>query len=348
MAKVVLAHNLIPIRFVQSETPLDLIAEYDTLNTIQAISSALQVGGHEVIPLEADEMFHDRLRAVQPQIVFNIAEGLRGESREAHVPASCEMLGVPYTGSSVLSLALCQDKAQTNQALSYHGLQVPAYQVYHSQNGRSAPGLDFPLIVKLVHEGSSMGLSEKSVVDDPQALGSQVDYLIQTYREPVLVQRFIEGREFTVGVLGNRCPAALPIVENIFEHPRGIVLFDLDDDVLPLVAQARGADYVETYQDLSAHYKSVCPADVSPQLAERINATVLRAFRAMQCRDWCRVDLRVDRDEQIYILELNPIAGIAPGYWLPRSAQVAGLEYTAFINRILDIALDRIQGGGRY
>ncbi len=348
MAKVVLAHNLIPLNFVQNGKPLDLIAEYDTANTIHAIAAAIQTGGHEVVPVEADELFLQHLLTLQPDIVFNVAEGLRGEAREAQVPAICEMLGVPYTGSGVLSLAMCQDKAQTNRMLAHHGLLVPDYRVFHAVNGHIQPELVFPLIVKLVHEGSSMGLSDKSVVGDRAAMDEQVDYLIRTYNEPVLVQRFIEGREFTVGVLGNHKPVILPVVETIFDSPHGIVIFDLDEDMVPLVAQARGMDYANQQKNHPVGYRSICPAPIDSSLTERIHETVLRAFRVMGCRDWCRVDLRMDAQGKIYILELNPIAGIAPGYWLPRSAQAAGLDYNVFINRILDIALDRIAGGNRY
>jgi D-alanine-D-alanine ligase-like ATP-grasp enzyme len=348
MAKVGLTYNLIPLSRLK-ESPLDSIAEYDTLDTIQAIADALRVRGHDVIPMEADEGLVEQLKKVRPEIVFNIAEGLRNASREAHVPAICEMMNIPYTGSGVLTLALCQDKARTNEVLTYHGVQVPSFQVFHSPQDDLSPDLMYPLIVKLLHEGSSMGLSEKSVVENPSALREQVAFLLQTYHEPALVQRFIQGREFTVGILGNRRPVVLPATEVVFQDTLGIVLFELDADVIPLVESTLGANFFQEHPlRKKVRYTSVCPASIPAELCERINQTVLRAFRVMNCSDWCRIDLRLGNDDQLYVLELNPIAGISPGYWLPNSARFANLDYSAFINRILDIALDRIGGQGKY
>ncbi len=347
MSRVALAYNLIKLSSIQ-DAPLDCIAEYDTPEAIQAIAGALRAGGHEVILLEDDRNFADRLKALQPDIVFNIAEGVDGECREAQVPAVCEASGIPYTGSGVQTLALCLNKARTNEVLACNGLAVPAFQVFYSPEDVLRPGLNFPLIIKLLHEGSSMGLSEKSVVDDQAALRRQVLYLLDTYHQPALVQQFVIGREFTVGILGNRNPTALPITEVTFPPPYGIVTFNLDDELVPLVERQLGAEALRDFRKYTLPHTSVCPADIDPVLAGRIGGTAVRAFRTLECRDWCRIDFRLGVDHQLYILEANPIAGIAPGYWLPNSARVANLDYQAFINRILDIAIDRIQGGNRY
>ncbi len=347
MSRVALAYNLIKLSCIQ-DAPLDCIAEYDTPEAIQAIADALQAGGHEVILLEDDRNFTDRLKAAQPDIVFNIAEGVDGECREAQVPSVCEAFGIPYTGSGVQTLALCLNKARTNEVLAANGLAVPAFQVFYASHDALAAELNFPLIVKLLHEGSSMGLSEKSVVDDHAALRLQVQYLLDTYRQPALVQQFIIGREFTVGILGNRFPAALPITEVTFPTPYGIVTFNLDDELVPLVERQIGVEGLLNFKKYTLPHTSVCPADIDPRLAERIRDTAVHTFRALGCRDWGRIDFRLGVDRQLYVLEANPIAGIAPGYWLPNSARVANLDYPAFINRILDIALDRIQGGNCY
>ncbi len=347
MSRVVLAYNLIKLAWIQ-DAPLDCIAEYDTPEAIQAIADALRAGKHEVILLEEDRNFATRLKAAQPDIVFNIAEGIDGECREAQVPAACEALGIPYTGSGVQTLALCLNKARTNEVLACNGLAVPPFQVFYSAGDALGPGLNFPLIVKLLHEGSSMGLSEKSVVDDQIALRRQVGYLLDTYHQPALVQEFIIGREFTVGILGNRSPVALPITEVTFPTPYGIVTFNLDDELVPLVERQIGAEGLRDFRKYTLPHTSVCPADIEPHLAECISGTAMQVFRTLECRDWCRIDFRLGENRQLYILEANPIAGIAPGYWLPNSARVAGLDYQAFINRILDIALDRIQGQNHY
>jgi D-alanine-D-alanine ligase len=335
MARVALVHNLIRPAMLR-DGPLDCIAEYDSEDTISALSAALRTGGHEVIPVEADESIVERLKVVQPRVVFNVAEGIRGESRESHAPAVCEMLGLPYTGSGPLTLALCLNKSRAKEILAYYCIPTPSFQVFHSLEEQLDPGLRFPLIVKLLHEGSSMGLSENSIVDDEVALKRQVGYLLEIYRQPTIVEVFIEGREFTVGVLGNETPRTLPIIELVFDRPRGIVLFVPDDPVKPLIWRERNADL-----QFSQHHRAVCPADVSEELACRIEQTALRAFRALGCRDWCRMEMRLGDDGTLYVLELNPIAGIDPSYWLPRAAQAAGLSYEAFVNEILGYALER-------
>jgi D-alanine-D-alanine ligase-like ATP-grasp enzyme len=334
MAKVALVYNLIRPDTLR-DGPLDLIAEYDSEETISALSTALRTGGHEVIPLEADESIVEKLKSVQPQIVFNIAEGIRGESRESHVPAICEMLGLPYTGSGPLTLALCLDKARAKEVLSHYHIATPPFQIFQAPE-EELDSLHFPLIVKLLHEGSSMGLSEHSVVDDEMALKHQVRYLLRTYHQPTIVEEFIEGREFTIGVLGNETPRVLPIIEVIFNKPRGIVLFSPDNSVMPLVWKERGVDI-----QYPEYYRSICPADISAELAQRIEQTALKTFKALGCRDWCRMEMRLGHDGTLYVLELNPIAGIDPGYWLPRAAKAAGLDYESLINEILGYALER-------
>ena len=182
-----------------------------------------------------------------------------------------------------------------------------------------------------------MGLSERSIVEDEMSLKYQVEHLVKTYGQPALVEEFIEGREFTVGVLGNEEARVLPIIEVVFSKPRGIVLFNPDNPVIPLIRQAKG----DGVQLPSVHHYAVCPADTSEELAHQITQTALKAFRILGCRDWCRMEMRLGRDGTLYVLELNPIAGIDPSYWLPRAAEVAGLSYEDLVNEILDHALAR-------
>jgi len=341
MARIGLAYDLIRLDGPH-DVPLDFVAEFDSEETIQAMAHALESRGHEVIFLEADEEFAHKLRVSHPDIVFNVAEGMHGECRESHVPAMCEFFRIPYTGSGVLTLSLCLNKARTNDVLTSNDVRVPPFQVFYSRQDVLRLDAGFPLIVKLLHEGSSMGLSKKSVVTDENSLREQVEFVLDTYHQPALVQKYIIGREFTVGVLGNEDPYTLPITEVVFQDPYGIVTFCPDEEVLPMVARARGEQFLIEFTSQVIPKKVICPANISAELARRINQTVIQAFKALECRDWCRVDLRIDRDENIYVLELNPIAGIAPGYWLPNSAAVAHLDYAAFINRILDIAWERI------
>jgi D-alanine-D-alanine ligase len=338
MACVALVYNLVHLSMLQNG-PVDRIAEYDSAGTVAALTEALQASGHDVVPVEVNEAVVETLRAVRPQIVFNIAEGVRGESRESHIPAICEMLGLPYTGSGPLTLALCLDKARAKQILAYYRIPTPPFQVFASSEEVLDPSLSFPLIVKLLHEGSSMGLDAQSIVDDETALRCRVGSLLRTYHQPVIVETFIEGREFTIGILGNDPPWTLPITELVFDHPRGIVLFVPDDAVMPLVRQVSDPNI-----EFSSPHRPVCPAEVDRDLARRIERTALAAFEALGCRDWCRLEMRLGLDGTLYVLELNPIAGIDPSYWLPQSALVAGMSYAAFVNEIVRCALARIGG----
>ncbi|HOU12641.1 MAG TPA: D-alanine--D-alanine ligase [Anaerolineae bacterium] len=334
MAKVALVYNLIHPELLDGQPP-DTLAEFDSEETVAGLQTALEGAGHSVTLLEADESVAPQLKAVAPDIVFNIAEGRRGESRESYVPTICEMLGLPYTGSGPLTLALCLNKARAKEILLHYRIPTPRFEVMNSPDVPLNPALRFPMIVKLLQEGSSIGLSENSVVDDEAALRRQVAYLIRTYHEPVIVEEFIEGREFTIGVLGNNPPRPLPITEVVFSQPRGIVLFEPDPAVI--------ARYPELWGNFTpkVHHQSICPANVGPELQAAIEATALRAYRALGCRDWCRMEMRLDAEGTLHVIELNPIAGIDASYWFARSAAVAGESYQEFVNEILNHALAR-------
>jgi D-alanine-D-alanine ligase len=182
-----------------------------------------------------------------------------------------------------------------------------------------------------------MGLSERSIVEDETSLKRQIEHLVEVYRQPILVEEYIEGREFTVGILEDGDARVLPIVEVVFDGPRGLVLFNPDESVIPLIRQVRG-DGVPLP---TAHHHAVCPAEIDEALAREIERTALKAFKALGCRDWCRMEMRRAEDGTLYVLELNPIAGIDPSYWLPKAAEVAGLGYEGLVNAILGQALAR-------
>jgi D-alanine-D-alanine ligase len=335
MARVALVFNLIRPAMLEGR-PLDAVAELDTEETIAAIEHALAAGGHAVTRVEADEECYPRLRALRPDMVFNMAEGLRGESRESTVPAFCELLGLPYTASGVLTTALCLDKPRAKQVLAQHGIATPAWQVFEQAQAARRRELSFPLIVKLAHEGSSMGLSPASIVDDDGTLAKRVAYVLDTYHQPALVERYIEGREFTVGILGNTTLEILPIVEIAFDAPRGLNLFQPDE---PVIAMAEKAGV--TGPPMKPLHRAVIPAPVDEALAARIRATAVTAFRALDCRDVCRLEMRLGADDVLYVLELNPIAGLDPSYLLPRAAAAGGYSFKSLINRILDLAIER-------
>ena len=359
--KIALVYNGIT-RDLLLQGPLDRTAEFDSPHTIATLREAIAVQGHKVMLVEANEDAYERLRTGRVDLVFNVAEGIRGADRAAQIPAMLEMLGIPYTGSGPLSLALCLHKNKTKEVLSWYGIPTPAFQVLTHPYEPLSAVLTFPLLVKLLHEGSSMGLSYDSVVETLPALVERVTHLIHTYAQPVLVEQFIDGREFTVPILGNAPPRTLPVIEVQFQGPRNITLFQPDDDVIRMLARVRGQRLATplTFR-LSADQEhalvrtedggvleipvaltvSVCPADTPASLTAALQDTALRAFRALECRDWCRVDMRVGADGIPQVLELNPIAGLDPSCWFPRSARAAGMDYPTLMRTILAIACQR-------
>ena len=359
--KIALVYNGVT-RDMLLQGPLDRTAEFDGPHTVATLREALAIHGHAVTLIEANEEAYERLRTSGAELVFNVAEGIRGADREAQIPAMLEMLGMPYTGSGPLALALCLHKGKAKEILSYHGIPTPTFQILQHPHEPLSAALTFPLIVKLLHEGSSMGLSYDSIVETPQALVTRAMYLMQTYGQPVLVEQFIDGREFTVPILGNTPARTLPVIEVLFQGPRNITLFQPDDDVIYMLAQVRQQRLASPLAfRLSANQeralvqtenggvleipvaltKSVCPADIPATLATVLQDTAIRAFHALECRDWCRVDMRVGADGIPQVLELNPIAGLDPACWFPRSARAAGMDYRTLMQTILDIACQR-------
>ncbi|MGB7002441.1 MAG: D-alanine--D-alanine ligase [Halobacteriota archaeon] len=334
--KVALLYNGIK-RDMLINSALDKIAELDSSETIDYVREALMAGGNEVILIEADGDAYGKLKEERRDIdiVFNIAEGLRGESRESYIPAICDMLEIPYIGSGVLTLGLCLNKVRTKEILRYYGIPTPDFWLFRSKDEKLDLELElkFPLIVKLLHEGSQMGLSRDSIVCSEEDLRDRVAYLMHEYGEPVIVEEFLDGREFTVGILGNEKPIILPIVEALFESGQKMRLFTPDKPLLPFITKGVAINLKE---------RSVCPADVDEDLRREIEEIALNAYRALDCRDWCRIDLRMTRDGDIpNVLELNPIAGIDPSYLLPRAAKAAGISYERLINMILEFGAKR-------
>jgi D-alanine-D-alanine ligase len=342
--------------------PLDRTAELDSAQTIETLRRAIAFHGHDVTLIEADVEAYEKLRQSRADLVFNIAEGTHGEDRESQIPAMLEMLGLPYTGSGPLALALCLHKGKAKAILSWHGIPTPPFRVATCPADLDGFTCPFPLIVKLLHEGSSMGLSYDAVVETQQALVRRVEYVTQTYQQPAIVEQFIDGREFTVPVLGNRPLRALPVVEVFFSGPRSITLFQPDDPIILQFARAHGhriAEPVEYRLSVDSERiwirteaggeidipvsltTSTCPADIPAALTAALQETAMRAFQALECRDWGRIDMRVGADGMPQVLELNPMAGIDPTYWLPRSAAAAGMDYEALIGAIIQAACDR-------
>ena len=314
----------------------DEFAEWDAPATIDAVESALSQLG-KVVRLEATEDFPENLRQARPDIVFNMAEGFRGVNREAHVPAICEFFGIPYSGSDPFALTLCLDKAKTKETLSFHGIPTPQFAVVASLSdfeSRTAD-LELPLFVKPLHEGSSKGITDKNLCWDRAHLRRQTRFLLENYKQPVLVEEYLPGREFTCAVLGNGDEATvLPIVAMNFEAlPKGALpIYTFDAKFV--------WDRPEAPLDIFQ-----CPARITKELQTSIERVTFDAIRALGCRDWARIDVRLDAAGNPNVLEVNPLPGILPdpadNSCLPKAARAAGIGYDELIQSCLKFAAMR-------
>ncbi len=311
----------------------DDFAEWDDESTIAAIERALSTAG-EVVRLEADEEFPLKLRDARPDIVFNFAEGMGGSSRESYVPTFCEFWGIPYTGSDPLALGVCLDKARTKETLTHHGIPTPEFQVVESPGQLRREG-ELPVIVKPLHEGSSKGITQRSFCTTWAAVETEAARVVERYKEPAIVERFLSGREFTAALLGNDGDGrVLPIVE-------------LDFETLPLDAPRIYGFEAKWIWDRPEKPLDIfhCPARCSPQLARRIEEIAMAAYRTLRCRDWARIDVRCDEGGTPYVLEVNPLPGVIPdpaaNSCYPKAARAAGLSFDEVILSVLRAAAAR-------
>jgi len=326
-----------PASTEQPESPSDAFVEWDDPSTIAAVEQALGPFG-SVIRLEADQLFPQELALARPDLVFNMAEGLHGQSREALVPAICEYLNIPYTGSDPLTLALSLHKGRTKETLAYRGVPTAPFACVEAVRDLEQVALPFPVFVKPVAEGSGKGVFASNVCHDPRALRKRVRFLLDHYAEPVLVETYLPGPEFTVAILGNGAEAyCLPVV-------------GFDFSALP-----KGAPPVYGYEakwvwDRPESPLAIfqCPARVPAELYREIERTALDAYHALGCRDWCRVDVRVDRFGVPNILELNPLPGVIPdpamNSCFPKAARAAGFGYDELIQEVVRLAWQRLTG----
>jgi len=356
---VALIYNLKYHVPVGPDAPPDALAEYDSVETVQAIENALLAGGHQVIPLEADETLLDTLRRAAPDICFNIAEGLRGDARESQVPALLEMLGIPYAGSKVLAHALSLDKAAAKHIWHDAGLPTAPFQVFYRGDEPLDRQLAFPLFIKPVREGTGMGINGHSVVYEEVKLRQQVHWVIQTYHQPALVESYLPGREFTVGLIGNtlspgelrwngpstalRQGSGQGSGHRLYDE-RGFHLFPvLEIDARVGAGQGLYNTAAKSYvpgEEGAPLY--LCPADIPAALEAEMKQLAVAAFEAIGALDVSRVDFRLGADGRPYLLEINTLPGLSPGFSdLCIMAHAEGMHYTDLINEILYLAADR-------
>jgi D-alanine-D-alanine ligase len=298
--------------------------------TVQNVVDALRHGGHEVLLCEGDKTLLSTLESFMPPdangrptgMVFNMAYGIQGECRYTHVPAMLEMAGVPYTGAGPLGHALALDKVITKNLIRDAGIPTPNFRVM--RRGTEPPGdLRFPVVVKPRHESTSFGLQ---LVQDPRELSAAVESVVALYQQEALVEEYIDGREICVALLGNEEPEMLPFVEHDFGD-REIRMFTWEDKAHKATAEP----------------KKICPATVDRTLAQMLRKISLATFQACCCKDFARVDIRVD-GEKPYVLEINSMAALGAGASYVLAARTAGYGFPQLVNRILDVAHQRYFG----
>jgi D-alanine-D-alanine ligase len=330
------------------DMPPDRWDDLDSEETIKAITTALESGGHRVTFLEGDATLFDNLGKVKPDICFNICEGHFGDGREAQVPAILEMMRIPYTGSQVLALALALDKPMTKRVLTYHDLPTPPFQVFERLDEALNPDMEFPLFAKPSREGTGMGVSAESIVNDEGQLRAQLRRIFERYDQPVLVERYIEGREVTVGVIGNlRSPVAwrVPDDEDAPRILRGLHFFPpLEVDMAAYPDEEAGIYTSRIKVEMAHEFHYLCPAPLRADQIEDLEWLAAATFRVTGCLDVARVDFRLDAHDgdRSYILEVNPLPGLNPGYSdLCIESAADGWEYEDLINEILNLAAER-------
>ena len=297
-------------------------AEYDNMDTVLAIERALQRQGCRTVLCEADENLPEKLRRHRPDFVFNIAEGRGGRAREAQVPALLSLFDIPYTGSDETALCIALDKALTKRLLATYRIPTPRYRVYEPSGRIPTGGLRFPVIVKPNAEGSSKGIQDVCIAENASELKSLVERNISLYGGSVLAEEYIHGREFTVGLLGNgENVSVFPPMEIVY-HDSPISGYNV---------------YNYTVKQQYTKYVSYrCPAELSPELERKIVSLSKKVFLSLGCRDFARVDFRLDEENRLYFIEINPLPGLAPHYSdYPMLAEFCGMEYDDLVGNVL-------------
>lgn len=298
---------------------------------IKRIVEALKAGGHQVATFEGDKQLIANLEKFMPRVVkgelpglvFNISYGIQGQARYTHVPSILEMVGVPYVGSGPLAHSLALDKVVAKMIFRQKGLPTPDFAVLETPDFEMPP-LAFPMIVKPKNEAVSFGLK---IVNDEAELREAAGVIFDRFKQPVLAEQYIDGREINVGLLGNNPPETLPPVELIF---------------------GEGGPPVYTYED-KVHKSGrevipKCPADLTPKQEATARELAVRAFAALGCCDCSRVDMRLDADGNFYILEINSLASLGVGGSYVAAAKQINLDYTQLINRLVEVASARYFG----
>ena len=313
---------------------VDIFGPKSVLSRLQAVTESLLSLGYAIKALKMEDelpLLVGKILRSRAQLIFNLCEEFHGQSRlEMNVAALLELLNIPFTGSSALVLGLSQDKGKTKSILGHYGIPTPRYVVWPPGEKVTASRLKKPLFVKPLREDASLGIGNDAIARNLSSLLSKVGKIHRLHHQPALVEEYIEGRELNVSILGNEDAQVLPISEIDFSTlPKG----------LPKICGYE-AKWVENSPEFH-HTIPLCPAPLPAKLEKRVRGVALQAYRAMECRDYGRVDIRLSSDGIPYVLEINANPDISPDAGMPRSAKAAGLTYPELIGRIVELAWAR-------
>lgn len=330
--KIGLAYDLKQTVTVSAAEPDDSLEEYDSAETVNLLTAAIQSAGHEVITLGGGREFLSRTLETNIDFVFNIAEG-RGayRSREAQVPSVLEMLGIPYSGADPQTLAVALDKPLTKRILQTAGVATPRWQVFETPadtNNADWSLFRFPVFAKPAFEGSSKGIRFSAIANTPEQAVREIARLLENYRQPVLLEEFIDGDEITCGIIGNlTTDGAEPLVWPLRVVPRqksGPFIYSLE--------------VKRNYRNL-VNYEF--PAALPTPILARIKQQALVVFNTLGCRDFSRVDFRVSADGTPWFLEINPLPGLSLDSDMYIMATALGWSHERLIQSVLSAALAR-------
>jgi D-alanine-D-alanine ligase len=351
--RIALLYNLAKNAPRADDAPPDALDELDNERNVAAYTAALRAAGHTVFPMEGDASLPARLKRLRVDLCFNTCEGYRGDSREAQVPALLEMLGIPYTAARVLGLALTLDKAMTKRVLAYHGLPTPRFQEFVTPDDPLDPTLRFPLFAKPNREGTGKGITDRSILNDEKELRAYVPHLIQTYRQTVLVEEYVDGRDLTCGLVGNLDAPALaapipiealsPAEGRTGVEYAGVHLFPISEVDYTVYAPGTEPVYSNRLKvTLADQYRNLCPAPIPVATAAGLRRLTLEVFRLTKSMDMARVDFRLDRRTGLpQILEINALPGITPISDLTLCAEAEGWTHADLVVAVLNAAIRR-------
>ncbi len=315
-------------------TPYFEVEELTPIEEYEQLAKRITKSGIQAYPLNIKDdlqLLIDDIKKNRPDVIFNFVELYKDNSRlEMNFVGLYELLGIPYTGAPPMALANCQNKVFAKRLLNSAGIRTPNFSLIKKRSKSYHNNLKFPIIVKPAFEDASVGIENESIVQTPKQLKERIEYVLNYFVQPVLLEEFIDGRELNVAVLGDKEPVVLPISEIDFS--------EMPDNLFNIVSyQAKWDPMHEAYHKTIPH----CPACLPKRIENKTKEIATKAFKTMGCRDYARVDMRLSNENELYVLEVNPNPDLTESAGFMRSAETAGLTYEETLEKILELALKR-------